>query len=249
MGTNKSGAVNPSMSVFAPMTGKVVDISTLDDEAFSKKILGDGVAIIPEDGTVYSPVSGYITAIAKNSKHAFTFQTDDGLEIMVHVGIDTMEMDGSAFAVHVNEGARVQAGDLIADVDLNKITMAGYSPATPIIICGGMEGFIMHPSSGHVVAGAGAIFTLEDMREATPEELEKAEAKAKAERNAIFGLAEPEEKQKKKNSKKKMEEETASAMDFLNRPGGMLKAGLALLVITVLMVVCFVSIAMLTMHE
>lgn len=262
---------NPTMSVFAPLTGKVIDIKDVPDQVFAKKTVGDGVAIVPEDGSVFSPISGFVMKIAEGSKHCFVFQTDDGVEIMVHVGLETTKLDGSAFSVYVEEGQRVQAGDLVAEVDLNKLTMAGCNTVTPVIICGGVEGFVMQPGRGHVIAGAGAVFTLEDFRNATPEELAKAEAKADEDRgDAPVKSAEKEEpeeeKPQKAEKKAKAEEEdekpaakktkkkaasasTESAMDFLKGPGGMLKAGLALLVITVLLVACFVSVAMFTMNE
>lgn len=259
---------NPTMSVFAPLTGKVVDISEIKDEAYSKKHLGDGVAIIPEEGTVFSPVSGIVTSVATETNHAFSFQTEDGVEIMVQVGINTESVDISAYSVYVKEGQRVQAGDLVAEVDLNKITMKGCDIATPVIICGGVEGFVMHPGRGHVVAGAGAVFTLEDFREAAPEELAKAEAKAVEERGGTPAIEKKEEKKekaeakaedkaaaeekagaKKKGKAKKKSSGGESITDFINAPGGLLKAGLALLIITVLMVACFVSVAMFTMSE
>lgn len=257
---------NPTMSVFAPLTGKVIDIVEVQDEIFAKKTLGDGVAIVPDEGSVFSPVNGNVVTVAGDDKHAFTFQTDEGVEIMVHIGTDTAGMDCSAFNVFVKEGQRVQAGDLVAEIDLNKITMAGRNTITPVIICGGLDGFIMHPGSGHVIAGAGSVFTLEDFRAAPPEVKAKAEAKAEAARGGAAAPAEKTEKKEKaeKSNDKKSEEaneepkkkaktkvkakaEAESALDFINKPGGLLKAGLALLVITVLMVACFVSVAMFTM--
>lgn len=266
---------NPTMSVFAPLTGKVIDIKDVPDQVFAKKTVGDGVAIVPEDGSVFSPISGFVMKIAEGSKHCFVFQTDDGVEIMVHVGLETTKLDGAAFSIYVEEGQRVQAGDLVAEVDLNKLTMAGCNIVTPVIICGGVEGFVMQPGRGHVIAGAGAVFTLEDFRNAAPEELAKAEAKAEVARgDAPVKSAkkeeaeeeEPEEDEKPQKAEKKAKAEdekpaakktkkkaaaasTESAMDFLKGPGGMLKAGLALLVITVLLVACFVSVAMFTMNE
>lgn len=260
---------NPTMSVFAPLTGKVIDIVEVQDDIFAKKTLGDGVAIIPDEGSVFSPVNGNVVTVAGDDKHAFTFQTDEGVEIMVHIGTDTAGMDCSAFNVYVKEGQRVQAGDLVAEIDLNKITMAGRNIITPVIICGGLDGFIMHPGSGHVIAGAGSVFTLEDFRSAPPEVKAKAEAKAEAERGgkaaAPAEKAEKAEKtEKAEKGKKKSDEakeepkkeakakgkakaEAESALDFINKPGGLLKAGLALLIITVLMVACFVSVAIFTM--
>lgn len=263
---------NPTMAVFAPMTGKVIDLSDVTGHKELEQE-GDGVAIVPDEGTVYSPVSGTVLEIADEKKNFFKFETDEGLQIMVQVGSATNRFDKSAFSVCVKVGNHVQAGDLVAEVDLNKLTMMGCEKVAPVIICGGIEGIIIHPGAGHVLAGAGAVFTLEDMRNASPEEIAEAEEKAAEERAIALGKPIPKKKTKKKikknsakkddNSatetdgeaepetpqekrKKKIQDASGDALDFLKKPGSILKIGLALLVVTVLMVALFVAIFMFT---
>lgn len=160
---------NRGVSIFAPMTGKVVALSEVPDKAFSDKSMGDGVAIIPEDGLVYSPINGYVTMIAE-SKHAFGFQTDDGLDILVHVGLDSHEVTRETTVVHVKESSRVQAGDLIAEVNLSELNDKGINTITPVILCEGEEGKEVKPAVGHVLAGAGEIFSVVDLPKAEEEQ-------------------------------------------------------------------------------
>lgn len=264
---------NPTMAVFAPMTGKVIALSDVENYKDLEQE-GDGVAIVFEEGTVYSPVSGIVLEIADDKKNFFKFETDEGLQIMVYLGSPTNRFDVSAFSVSVKVGSRVQAGDLVAEVDMNKLSMMGCEKVAPVILCGGVEGLIIHPGTVHVLAGAGAVLTLEDLRNATPEEIAEAEEKA-AEELAI-ALGKPVPKRKKKTKKKtstkakkendsdteteaeaeaepetpqekrknKIKEAEGDALAFLKKPGSILKIGLALLVVTVLMVALFVAIFM-----
>ena len=96
------------------------------DPVFSEKALGDGASIIPTDGRIYSPVNGEVASVAPTN-HAFGFISDDGLDILVHVGLETVALKGEGFDVKVKEGDRVKAGDLIAIVDLKYYSDAGLS--------------------------------------------------------------------------------------------------------------------------
>ena len=108
-----------SISIFAPMTGSVVDLSQVPDPIYAERMMGDGVAIVPEDGTMFSPVNGYVSVVAED-KHAFGFTTDDGLEILVHLGVDS-KMQKDCCAVHVKVNDRVQAGDMIAEFNMAEL--------------------------------------------------------------------------------------------------------------------------------
>ena len=148
------------ISVFAPMNGKVIDLSEVPDQLYSKRILGDGVAIVPSEWEMYSPTDGYISVIA-DSKRGFGFTTDDGIELFVHIGMG--DDDVSDFTVlHKKVGDRVQAGDLIAEFNKDMISALGFDITTPVVLCGGVEGKIFRPVIGEVEAGAGAIMTIED---------------------------------------------------------------------------------------
>ncbi len=113
--------------------GQVIDITKVPDQVFSQKILGDGFAIIPENGDVFSPVSGTISDVTE-TLHAYCITSDDGLEILVHIGIDTVELKGSGFTPLVKKGDHVNQGDALARADLELLKSKGYSTATVVVI-------------------------------------------------------------------------------------------------------------------
>ena len=155
-------------TLLAPLNGKVIPLDQVQDDVFSQKVLGDGVAIQPENGKLYSPVDGEISSIAE-TLHAYGFSTEDGLEILVHVGLDTVTLKGEGFKPCVQEGDKVKAGDLIAEIDLDFIASKGISTVTPVVICEGAEDKIMKTASGRVQAGKDAVITLfEEAQEAEP---------------------------------------------------------------------------------
>ncbi len=143
----------------APVSGQTVALDQVPDPVFSGKALGDGIAIVPVDGKIYSPVNGEIATVAA-TKHAYGFSSEDGLDILVHVGLETVALDGEGFTVHVNEGDKVKAGDLIAEVDLAFLAKKEINPITPALICGGMDDMQMQTASGNVSAGKDAAITL-----------------------------------------------------------------------------------------
>ncbi|HBN57239.1 MAG TPA: PTS IIBC subunit, partial [Lachnospiraceae bacterium] len=160
----------------APVSGHIVALDQVPDPVFSGKALGDGVAIVPTDGKIYSPVNGEIATVAA-TKHAFGFSSEEGLDILVHVGLETVALDGEGFTVHVNEGDKVKAGDLIAEVDLALLKKKEINPITPVLICGGMDEMQMQTASGDVSAGKDAAITLL-AGEAAPENTAGAPAEA-----------------------------------------------------------------------
>ena len=102
-----NNANNPAkQTLLAPLNGKVIPLDQVQDDVFSQKVLGDGVAIQPENGKLYSPVDGEISSIAE-TLHAYGFSTEDGLEILVHVGLDTVTLKGEGFKPCVQEGDKV----------------------------------------------------------------------------------------------------------------------------------------------
>ena len=105
-------------TILAPVKGKVIPLEQVPDEVFAEKVLGDGVAIIPEDGKIYSPVDGTITTIT-DSLHAYGFETEDGIQMIVHFGLETVNLKGKGFTSRVKVGDKVKAGDLVAEVDLD----------------------------------------------------------------------------------------------------------------------------------
>ena len=115
--------------VTAPVAGQVVAITEVNDKVFASKALGDGVGIVPSDGHVVAPVAGVLVTVP-DSGHAFGIKTDDGVEVLVHVGIDTVQLERQGIPARRREGQRVEAGDLLAKVDLDLIKDAGYDTTT-----------------------------------------------------------------------------------------------------------------------
>lgn len=115
------------------VAGKVVGLDDVPDKVFASRALGEGVGIIPTDGTIVAPVSGVLATVA-GTGHAFGIKTDDGVEVLVHVGIDTVRLKGEGFSVKVAKGDRVAAGDVLATVDLEAVKAAGYDPMTIIVV-------------------------------------------------------------------------------------------------------------------
>ncbi len=119
--------------LLAVCTGKSVPLSEMADEAFSSGMLGVGYAMEPAEGSFYAPVSGIVESIPQ-SRHAYTIQSDTGLDILIHIGVDTVSMGGEGFEACVKEGQRVNAGELIAKADLARIRERGYPTTTAVLV-------------------------------------------------------------------------------------------------------------------
>lgn len=119
--------------ILATQSGKAVPLTEVPDAAFSEKMLGDGVAIIPEENRIFSPVSGTVIDVTE-TLHAYCIEADDGLEVLVHIGINTVELKGEGFKSFVKNGDRVKAGDMLAEADIGLLKEKGYPIYTPIII-------------------------------------------------------------------------------------------------------------------
>ncbi len=122
-----------SGTISSVCVGQVIKLSEVPDPVFSEKMLGDGVAILPEGGTFYSPVDGKIAQVF-DTKHAYSIKSDDGLEILVHIGLNTVELKGEGFTSLVKDGDLVKKGDKIAEVNLEYIADMGYQLYTPVLI-------------------------------------------------------------------------------------------------------------------
>ena len=165
-------------SLLAPMSGQAVPLDQVPDDVFSRKILGDGIAIEPADGRIYAPVDGKIGSISQ-TRHAYGFTSDDGLEILVHVGLESVSLRGEGFVSHVQEGDRVKAGQLVAEADLDLLRSKGLPTITPFVICEGAEDVPMHTVTGTVTAGRDAVITLGEEQAAAAEAAAKAPVKQK----------------------------------------------------------------------
>ncbi|CAI1847194.1 PTS beta-glucoside transporter subunit IIABC [Serratia entomophila] len=125
--------LNRKEQILSPIAGDIVPLEQVKDATFASGLLGKGVAIAPQQGRVVAPVSGSVVSLFK-TKHAIGIESDDGAEILIHVGIDTVRLDGLHFTAHVQVGDRVAPGDLLIEFDQAAIHAAGYDTTTPIII-------------------------------------------------------------------------------------------------------------------
>ncbi|AZB43293.1 PTS glucose transporter subunit IIA [Bacillus sp. FJAT-42376] len=123
-------------TVFAPMKGKLVSLEEVPDPVFSQKMMGDGAAIIPAEGKVVSPVNGEVIQLF-HTKHAIGLRSETGMELLIHIGLETVGMNGEGFEAHVKEGDKVSAGDHLITCDLNLINEKASSTITPIVITNG----------------------------------------------------------------------------------------------------------------
>jgi PTS system beta-glucosides-specific IIC component len=124
---------NNRYEIVSPMAGEVVELKEINDVTFAGEHMGKGIAIRPVSGRVVSPITGVVQTVYR-TKHAIGLVTDDGVEMLIHIGQDTVQLKGQHFTAHVKDGDRVNAGDLIMEFDLQAIKDAGYETVTPIII-------------------------------------------------------------------------------------------------------------------
>lgn len=123
-----------TITLYSHMNGTAVKLEDVEDEVFSQKILGEGAAVEPSEGKLYAPCDGKIDSVF-DTKHAVNMVSDDGVEILLHIGIDTVKLGGQYFEAHVSDGQEVKKGDLLISFDMDKIKAAGYKVTTPLIIC------------------------------------------------------------------------------------------------------------------
>ena len=120
-------------TILAPIKGKVKPIEESSDAAFASGALGKGVVILPEEGKVYAPVTGTVTVLFP-SLHAIGIISDAGVELLIHIGINTVQLNGEGFTAHIKQGDQIKQGQLLVEFDMNKIKEAGYSLETPVLV-------------------------------------------------------------------------------------------------------------------
>ena len=135
----------------APMAGKLVPLDQVPDPVFAGKIIGDGFAIDPASGDVISPVDGTITSFMADTRHAVGITADDGTEVLIHIGIDTVTLGGAGFTSLVAQEERVTAGQLLLQVDLGQIQDKVPSLITPVVFTNLPEGLQVAVSAGREV--------------------------------------------------------------------------------------------------
>ena len=122
-----------TISLKAVEDGRTIPMDEVNDQTFAQELLGPGIAIVPSNGTVVSPINGTIATVM-DTKHAVCIQGEDGLELIVHAGLDTVEVNGKYYQTYKEIGDQVKAGDVLLEFDLEEITKAGYDVTTPIVI-------------------------------------------------------------------------------------------------------------------
>ncbi len=146
--------------IAAPISGEAIPLDKVPDPVFADKVLGDGCAIIPDNGKIYSPVDGKISSVAETF-HAYGITSDDGIEIMVHFGLETVALKGEGFTPHVKAGDRVKKGDLIAETDIDFLKSKNINLITPVLICDGADGMDIKIHEGNVKACDNIIISME----------------------------------------------------------------------------------------
>lgn len=122
------------VKIVSPVKGRLISIKDVPDMTFSEEMVGKGVAIIPEKNEIYSPVDGKITTVFITG-HAVGITTKEGVDLLIHIGMDTVNLKGEGFEVKVEDGKHVKAGDLLIVADFEGIKAKGYTLETPIIVC------------------------------------------------------------------------------------------------------------------
>lgn len=123
----------PQTPVYSPLSGQSVNLSTVNDQVFSQEFMGKGIAIIPTEGKAVSPVKGTVTTLTK-SKHAISVTSEEGIEVLIHIGLDTVKLKGRFYENYVNVGDLVNVGDELIGFDIDGIKGEGFELITPVII-------------------------------------------------------------------------------------------------------------------
>lgn len=118
----------------SPCEGKLVPITEVPDPTFAEKLLGDGFAVIPSQGEIYAPADGEVSMVF-DTLHAITMTTSQGVELLIHIGLDTVTLKGGPFKAHITAGDSVKKGDLLVEADLEKIKEARLNTIIPVLIC------------------------------------------------------------------------------------------------------------------
>ena len=142
--------------ILAPVAGQAVPLSEVPDPAFAQEILGKGVAILPSENEFKAPASGEVTVLFD----AVSIRTESGADVIVHIGLDTVNLKGQFFITHVKQGDTVKAGDLLITADIEQIKAAGYEVITPVIVCNVSDFPDMVCHTGKAVKAMDEIITL-----------------------------------------------------------------------------------------
>ena len=146
-------------ALYAPIAGQAVAITEVPDPTFAEGMLGNGVAIIPTEGKVYAPCNATVDMMFTTG-HAVSLVADSGAEILIHVGLETVGLEGKPFTVHAQNGQKVKKGDLLIEADLEAIKAAGLPVITPVVICNSDDYTTFKTFTGKAVTNADAVIEL-----------------------------------------------------------------------------------------
>lgn len=144
----------------APVSGAIVQLADVNDKVFASGALGKGIAIVPSSGQVYAPFAGTVVS-AFPTGHAFGIKSAEGVEALIHIGIDTVQLNGKGFTTTVTQGQAVEAGDLLATVDLDVVKAAGYDPTTIVVVTNTAQFAAVLPAEGHEVTHGDTAIVIE----------------------------------------------------------------------------------------
>lgn len=152
-GQKGSGAITRRLEIASPMAGKVLKLETIHDDAFASGVLGKGVAILPERGEVFAPADGVVSTLFP-TLHAIGMETDGGAELLIHIGLDTVQLEGNGFEAMVSQGERVKKGQLLVKFDMDYIMSQGFCMETPVIVVNTDDYLeVVEGKEGHTLPG------------------------------------------------------------------------------------------------
>jgi PTS system arbutin-like IIC component len=155
-----ASGTDKSVGMAAVVSGRVLDITAAKDEMFSQKMMGDGVAIEPSSDTIVAPAAGEVTMVMQDSLHAVGMRFSNGVELLIHVGIDTVKLNGEGFTLLTEQGAKVTAGTPLLKFDKQKIKAAGYDPTVMMVITNSAEYPLLKKQTGKTAeAGQTTVMT------------------------------------------------------------------------------------------
>jgi glucose-specific phosphotransferase system IIA component len=137
-------------AVASPLTGRIVSLDEVNDEVFSERVMGDGVAVMPQSSEVVAPVAGRLEKLFDGG-HGFAIETPNGVQVLVHIGLETVHLRGEGFEAHAVQGDEVDVGDLIVTVDLSRMSEKGVDMVSPVVVISGHK--VEMAASGSVQVG------------------------------------------------------------------------------------------------
>ncbi len=149
----------PTDDIYAPMAGQAVPVTQVPDPTFAEGMLGNGIAILPTDGKVYAPCDATVDMMFTTG-HAVSLVADCGAEILIHVGLETVSLEGKHFTIHAENGQKVKKGDLLMEADIAAIAAEGFNTITPVLICNTPDYTTFKTNVGKAVTTADVVISL-----------------------------------------------------------------------------------------